>query len=243
VSREDDELRNLLARPDLPAGFRRWRVVLAPRSARPTSGDEWANSIVLVEQGILEVECDAGGRRTFGAGDLLVLGWLPLRRLHNSGDVAVRLLAVRRTSDEFHRSIASAQPKEVPMFRDTPAFSGFSVDDIEAARRFYGDVLGLEVSELEDMGLLTLHIAGGRDIIAYAKPNHAPATFTILNFPVDDIDAAVDELAARGVHMEHYDLPDIKTDERGIFRGESGPRAIAWFKDPAGHVLSVLQTE
>lgn len=121
------------------------------------------------------------------------------------------------------------------MFADTKAFSGFAVDDVEKARQFYGDTLGLKTSE--EHGLLTLHLAGGRDTLAYPKPGHTPADYTILNFPVADIDQAVDELASRGVQMERYDGFD--QDEKGIFRGE-GP-LIAWFKDPAGNVLSVLQ--
>ena len=121
------------------------------------------------------------------------------------------------------------------MFRDTQAFSGFSVPDTEAARKFYGETLGIPVSERN--GILTLHIAGGRDIIAYPKPNHTPATFTILNFPVEDIDAAVDELTRRGVQFERYE--GMPADEKGIMRGQ-GP-AIAWFTDPAGNILAVLQ--
>ncbi len=121
------------------------------------------------------------------------------------------------------------------MFGDTKAFSGFSVDDIEVARRFYGETLGLKVSEHN--GLLTLHLAGDRDILVYPKPNHAPATFTILNFPVDDVDAAVDGLVGRGVTMERYE--GMNQDEKGI-RGGGGPQ-IAWFTDPAGNILSVLQ--
>lgn len=121
------------------------------------------------------------------------------------------------------------------MFKDTKAFSGFSVDDTQKAKAFYGQVLGLEVTE--DHGLLTLHIAGGSKIIIYPKPNHAPASFTILNFPVDNIEQAVDELLKRGVQFEHYQQPP--TDEKGIFRG-GGP-LIAWFKDPAGNILSVLE--
>jgi catechol 2,3-dioxygenase-like lactoylglutathione lyase family enzyme len=121
------------------------------------------------------------------------------------------------------------------MFANANAFSGFAVDDLQRAREFYGETLGLEVSE--EQGLLALHIAGGRAILVYPKPDHTPATYTILNFPVDDIDAAVDELAARGVRVEKYDGFD--QDEKGIVRGE-GP-SIAWFKDPAGNVLSVLQ--
>jgi catechol 2,3-dioxygenase-like lactoylglutathione lyase family enzyme len=122
------------------------------------------------------------------------------------------------------------------MFKDTRAFSGFSVDDVQKAKAFYGQTLGLEVSEAE--GDLELHIAGGARILVYPKPDHTPATFTILNFPVDDIDRAVDELTRAGVRFEVYNEGDLKTDEKGIFRG--GPR-IAWFKDPAGNVLSVLE--
>jgi catechol 2,3-dioxygenase-like lactoylglutathione lyase family enzyme len=121
------------------------------------------------------------------------------------------------------------------MFGTTKAYSGFSVNDIEAARKFYGDTLGIRVSE--EHGMLILHIAGGRDILVYPKEDHTPATYTILNFPVDDIEAAVDELSRRGVRFERYD--HLKADEKGIFRG-GGP-LIAWFTDPAGNVLSVLQ--
>lgn len=122
------------------------------------------------------------------------------------------------------------------MFENTKAFSGFAVDDIARAREFYGETLGLRTSEAD--GILTLHIAGDRDTIVYPKPDHEPAGFTILNFPVDDIEAAVDALVQRGVTFERYE--GMKADERGIMR-EGGP-LIAWFKDPAGNVLSVLQT-
>jgi catechol 2,3-dioxygenase-like lactoylglutathione lyase family enzyme len=122
------------------------------------------------------------------------------------------------------------------MFTDTKAFSGFAVDDVQAARRFYGDTLGIRTSE--DHGLLTLHLAGGeRPTLAYPKPGHTPADYTILNFPVDDIEAAVDALVERGVEFERY--PGMEQDERGIMR--AGGPYIAWFKDPAGNVLSVLQ--
>ncbi|HEX3519314.1 MAG TPA: VOC family protein [Solirubrobacteraceae bacterium] len=121
------------------------------------------------------------------------------------------------------------------MFANTRAFSGFSVDDVQQARDFYAETLGINTSE--EHGMLQLHIAGGRDTLVYPKPNHEPANYTILNFPVEDIDATVDELAARGVQMLRYDGFD--QDERGVFRG-GGP-LIAWFKDPAGNVLSVLQ--
>ena len=121
------------------------------------------------------------------------------------------------------------------MFEDTKAFSGFSTDDIARAKEFYGTTLGLRTSEAN--GMLTLHIAGDQKALIYPKPDHIPATFTILNFPVDDIDAAVDELIGRGVVFEHYEV----TDEKGIMR-DRGP-AIAWFKDPAGNILAVLQAD
>ena len=116
------------------------------------------------------------------------------------------------------------------------SFSSFAVPDIDAAKAFYGDVLGLTVDE-PGMGLISLSI-DGRDVMVYPKPDHAPASYTILNFPVDDIDAAVDELTARGVTFERYD--GFGQDEKGIARGDEGP-AIAWFTDPAGNILSVLE--
>jgi catechol 2,3-dioxygenase-like lactoylglutathione lyase family enzyme len=125
------------------------------------------------------------------------------------------------------------------MLKDSKAFSGFAVPDIAAAKEFYGGTLGLEVSE--ENGLLTLHVAGGRDVLIYPKADHAPATYTILNFPVDDVDAAVDRLTAAGVPFEVYTEGEIATDERGVWRGE-GP-TIAWFRDPAGNILSVIELE
>jgi predicted enzyme related to lactoylglutathione lyase len=125
------------------------------------------------------------------------------------------------------------------MFGTTKAFSGFAVDDIEKAKQFYAETLGLQVTE--ENGLLTLHIAGDRPILVYPKPDHTPASFTILNFPVDDIEAAVDQLADRGVAFEHYKGTPVATDDKGIFRG-GGP-LIAWFTDPAGNVLSVIESE
>ena len=123
------------------------------------------------------------------------------------------------------------------MLAESKAFSGFSVDDLRKAKEFYSRTLGLDVSESD--GLLKLHLAGGTTILIYPKPNHAPATFTILNFPVDNVDQAVHELTKRGVRFEIYNEPNHKTDERGVFRGK-GP-IIAWFKDPAGNILSVLE--
>ena len=118
------------------------------------------------------------------------------------------------------------------------AFTGFSVDDLAAAREFYAGVLGLDVSEAD--GQLTLHLPGRRDVLVYPKPNHTPATFTILNFPVPDIEIAVAELSAQGVRFERYD--GFNQDDRGIQRDSDGP-LIAWFTDPAGNVLSVLQQD
>jgi catechol 2,3-dioxygenase-like lactoylglutathione lyase family enzyme len=124
------------------------------------------------------------------------------------------------------------------MFENTKAFSGFAVDDMQKAREFYGETLGVKTEVLEEeFGILALHLAGDRDTIVYEKADLAPANYTILNFEVDDIDKAVDDLAARGVSFERYDSFD--QDEKGIARGP-GPQ-IAWFKDPAGNTLSVLQ--
>ncbi len=125
------------------------------------------------------------------------------------------------------------------MFSDSHAFTGFSVDDVAAARSFYADVLGLDVSEAN--GMLTLHLAGGGRVLLYPKPDHEPASFTVLNLPVDDIDAAVDSLATAGVTFERYE--GMPADERGVVRPPDpsyGP-PIAWFKDPAGNILSVLE--
>lgn len=126
------------------------------------------------------------------------------------------------------------------MFRDTKAFSGFSVDDPDRAERFYTDILGLRVSRDDAMGgLLTLHLAGDRPVLVYPKPDHRPATYTVLNFPVPDIDRAVDGLASRGVRFERYE--GMPQDDKGVMRG-NGP-SIAWFTDPAGNVFSVLQED
>ncbi|MCY4670136.1 VOC family protein [Rhodococcus erythropolis] len=122
------------------------------------------------------------------------------------------------------------------MLTDTKAFSGFSVTDIDSAKKFYGETLGLKVTD-EDMGLIRLHLAGGTEILVYPKPNHEAATYTILNFVVDDIDTTVDQLTARGVEFLKYD--GFPQDARGIMRG-NGPD-IAWFTDPAGNVLSVIK--
>ena len=122
------------------------------------------------------------------------------------------------------------------MFNPDRAFSGFSVDDLEAAKQFYGETIGLKVEE--EFGMLMLTLANGARILVYPKPDHEPATFTILNFEVDDVDAAVDDLNSRGITTRIYDEPDLPTDEKGIMRG-NGPD-IAWFRDPAGNVLSVL---
>ena len=123
------------------------------------------------------------------------------------------------------------------MFGTTKAYSGFAVNDIAAAKRFYEQILGLAVEE--NPAGLTLRIAGDRPILVYPKPDHTPATYTILNFPVNNVEKAVDELVARGVRFERYE--GFEQDEKGIHRGE-GP-LIAWFTDPAGNVLSVIQEQ
>ncbi|MBW8683612.1 VOC family protein [Chitinophaga rhizophila] len=124
------------------------------------------------------------------------------------------------------------------MFRHTKAFSSFSVNDIAKAKTFYAETLGLDVEEMD--GMLQLNINGGGHILIYPKDNHTPATYTILNFPVKNIDEAVDGLSARGVHFLQYEAP-IKTDEKGICR--TGEPFIAWFKDPSGNIISILQRE
>jgi predicted enzyme related to lactoylglutathione lyase len=134
--------------------------------------------------------------------------------------------------------VPRASIEEIIMFTTTNAFSGFSVNDLAAAKKFYGETLGIAVSE-NAMGILELHLDSGAHIIAYPKPNHAPASFTILNFPVDDVEAAVDDLNARGVVTTIYnDDGQMPVDSKGIMRG-NGPD-IAWFLDPAGNVLSVI---
>jgi catechol 2,3-dioxygenase-like lactoylglutathione lyase family enzyme len=125
------------------------------------------------------------------------------------------------------------------MLAQSKAFSGFAVDDLEKARDFYGETLGLEVELIEEPGLLNIHLVDGRDTLVYPKPDFEAATYTILNFPVDDVGAAVDELTARGVSFERYD--GFEQDEKGIAHGP-GPE-IAWFKDPAGNILAVLESE
>jgi catechol 2,3-dioxygenase-like lactoylglutathione lyase family enzyme len=127
------------------------------------------------------------------------------------------------------------------MLTNSKAFSGFAVDDVQKAREFYGETLGLRLRVIdEDHGLFSLEIAGDRPTLVYPKPDHVPATFTILNFPVDDIDSVVDELLERGVDIEIYD--GFEQDERGIVRDDGGP-PIAWFRDPAGNILSVMEVE
>jgi len=122
------------------------------------------------------------------------------------------------------------------MLQDASSFSGFAVDDIDAAVGFYRDTLGLEVTEQD--GGLTLHLKGAGDVFVYPKADHTPATFTILNFSVDDVDAKVEEMSARGIEFERYE--GFSQDELGIARGDFGP-TIAWFTDPAGNILSVLE--
>jgi predicted enzyme related to lactoylglutathione lyase len=127
------------------------------------------------------------------------------------------------------------------MFKHSGVFCSLSIDDVGKAKQFYGRVLGLDVYETPEG--VELLLPGGARVFMYPSPRHAPASYTVLNFTVEDIDAALDGLAEAGVRMERYDWPDLKTDPRGVFRPEdgSGPKAVAWFKDPAGHILSVVQ--
>ena len=127
--------------------------------------------------------------------------------------------------------------KASSIFKEAESFSSFSVNDLQKAKEFYGQTLGLDISETPEG--LEIH-TGNNTVFLYSKPNHTPASFTVLNFAVDDIEAAVADLNALGINLEHYNLPDIKTDDRGIARGPHGP-TIAWFKDPAGNILSVLE--
>ena len=126
------------------------------------------------------------------------------------------------------------------MFKHSKAFSSFSVNDIQKAKKFYSEVLGLDVTD-NPMGVIELQIAGSNNVMVYPKPNHEPATFTVLNFPVDNVEKAVDELTAKGVVFEQY-KGEIETDKKGISRDNRGPK-IAWFKDPAGNIFSVLEKE
>ena len=130
------------------------------------------------------------------------------------------------------------------MLTGSAAFSSFAVPDIEAARRFYGETLGLDVRDSAESSLIEIHVGGGRPVLVYPKPDHQPAVFTVLNFPVASVEAVVDELNAKGVQMERYDWGAEgggSGDAKGIHRGDGGP-TIAWFTDPAGNILSVLET-
>lgn len=138
--------------------------------------------------------------------------------------------------DPRHAAQMAAEIGESPLAA-SPTFSSFSVDDLDAAEAFYGQTLGLPVDV--DNGLLSIHLPGGHDVMVYPKDDHAPATFTVVNFPVGDLDQTVDQLASRGITFERYGQFDH--DERGIVRSDHGP-PIAWFTDPAGNILSVLQT-
>ena len=133
---------------------------------------------------------------------------------------------------------ASAQSrKATTLFKDAKAFSSFSVKDVQKAKEFYGQILGIKVAEMQEG--LDLNLAGGSHVFLYPKPNHTPASFTVLNFPVDDIEEAVSELNSLGISLEKYNQPDLKTDARGIMRSDD--MQIAWFKDPSGNILSVIE--
>ena len=129
--------------------------------------------------------------------------------------------------------------KQSGLFANARAFSSFSTPDLDQARDFYANKLGLDVRQTPEG--IELHLLGGTTVFVYPSTDYTAPEHTVLNFPVDDIDEAIDALAEQGIRMEQYDWPEIKTDRKGIFRGGHGPKAIAWFKDPAGHILSVLQ--
>jgi catechol 2,3-dioxygenase-like lactoylglutathione lyase family enzyme len=124
------------------------------------------------------------------------------------------------------------------LLKNSEMFSTFAVPDIDKAKRFYGETLGLDVRDSSEPGLIEIHGKGGPPVTVYVKPDHKPALFTVLNFPVEDVDQAVEELTAVGVKFERYDTDSIKTDAKGVARG-NGP-SIAWFRDPAGNILSVM---
>ena len=139
-------------------------------------------------------------------------------------------------------AISSTAVQERSILRGSPLMSSFAVKDLDAARTFYRDTLGLDVRDDTDMGIFEIHGAAETSVMVYPKPDHQPAVFTVLNFPVKDIESTVNHLMAAGVTMEHYDLPDgPKTGPKGIARDDNGP-AIAWFTDPSGNILSVLET-
>ena len=127
------------------------------------------------------------------------------------------------------------------ILKDAPVFASFAVKDIEPARQFYGRTLGLDVRDVDEMGVLEIHGPDNARVLVYPKPDHQPATFTVLNMQVKDIDEAVDALTAVGVTFERYDTDDIKTDAKGVVRGDKQGPSIAWFRDPSGNIVSVLQ--
>jgi predicted enzyme related to lactoylglutathione lyase len=146
-------------------------------------------------------------------------------------------MKLRGDSTMSAKTAAKAGRKTSSMFKDAKAFSSFSVSDAQQAKEFYGQTLGLKISESSEG--LELNLAGGNTVFLYSKPNHTPASFTVLNFPVNDIEEAVNELTMLGVPLEKYNQSDLKTDEKGIMRGPG--MQIAWFKDPSGNILSVIE--
>jgi catechol 2,3-dioxygenase-like lactoylglutathione lyase family enzyme len=166
---------------------------------------------------------------------------LPYRRRYgrwqNGGDENPRL-SITATADSGIETWSTKKPGVCPMLNISKAFSSFSVNDIQKAKEFYGKTLGLELASGPE-GTLVVPLSGDTKALMYPKPNHEPANFTVLNFPVESVEKAVDELSRRGVRFEVYNEPNLKTDTRGISRG-NGP-TIAWFKDPAGNILSVLE--
>ncbi len=137
------------------------------------------------------------------------------------------------------RNTAIVDPKAI--FKDAPVFASFAVKDLDPAREFYGSTLGLDVRDDKEMGIFAIHAPDKSHVMVYPKPDHEPAVFTVLNLQVRDIDEAVDALTSAGVKFEKYDTADMKTDAKGVVRGDKGGPSIAWFRDPSRNIVSVME--
>ncbi|TDC42433.1 VOC family protein [Micromonospora sp. KC213] len=240
----------LLGTPD-PDRLRAWYVAAFCPTVTPSGFLDFGGVEVLVDRRddvagknaepgrvILNVEVD-DARAVAAHLDSMGVTWLAPLEERRDGlfgtllDPDGNYVQVIQLNADYLAAQRTDRPTSEALLGGSPAFSGFSVDDIPAAKRFYAETLGLDVAE--EHGMLHLRLAGGREVLVYPKPEHQPATYTVLNFPVDDIEQAVAELRGRGVRFETYDY----VDAQGIHRGEGPP--IAWFRDPAGNILSVLQ--
>jgi catechol 2,3-dioxygenase-like lactoylglutathione lyase family enzyme len=164
-------------------------------------------------------------------GGICIAAYIPSAIFELKQDVSVPYKEVKMAKTQTQRE------GQTPIFKDVPAFPSFAAKDLRAEKAFLTDTLGLDVDDQN--GMLLLNLAGSNKILIYPKPDHTPASFTVLNFPVDDINEAVKELTSRGIKFERYNLPGLTPDENLIYRGEGPP--IAWFKDPSGNILSVLE--